>query len=88
LAIRANPVKKINGDIYLMRLQQMLDGWRHADPPTQKKTSCLIRCPRYLVNKTGHKATTALDQAIADLTTIEFYYLLHVWGIYCQKKQK
>ncbi len=36
LAIGANPIKTKNGDKYLMRLQQMLDGWRHADPPTQK----------------------------------------------------
>ena len=66
----------------------MLDGWRHADPPTQKKLPVESDVPKYLVNKAGHKAATALDQAIADLTTIAFYYLLCVGGIYIQKKQK
>ncbi len=50
LAIRANPVKTKNGDKYLMRLQQTLDGWRHADPPTQKKLPVESDVPEYLVN--------------------------------------
>ncbi len=70
-----------------MKLQQMLDGWRHADPPTQKKLSVESDVPEYLVNEAGHKAATVIDQAIADLTTIAFYYLLCI-GDYCQKKQK
>ncbi len=37
LGIGTNPVKTKSGDKYLMRLQKMLDGWRHEDPPTQKK---------------------------------------------------
>ena len=28
------------------------------------------------MNEAGHKAATVLNQAIADLTTIAFYYLL------------
>jgi hypothetical protein len=59
-----------------MRLQQRLDGWRHADPPTQKKLPIESDVPEYLVNEAGHKAATVLNQAIADLTTIAFYYLL------------
>ncbi len=55
-----------------MRLQQMLDGWRHADPPTQKKPPIESDVPEYPGNKAGHKAVTALNQAIA----------------YCQKKHK
>jgi hypothetical protein len=72
LAIGANPVKTKNGDKYLMRLQQMLDGWRHEDPTTQKKIPIASDVPEYLVNKAGHKAATALDQAIMDLMTIAF----------------
>ncbi len=56
----------------------MLDGWRHADPPTQKKLPVESDVPEYLVNEAGHKAATALDQAIAELTTLAFYYLLRV----------
>jgi hypothetical protein len=70
-----------------MRLQQTLDGWRHEDPPTQKKLPVESDVPEYLVNKTGHKAATALDQAIADLMTTAFYYLLHV-GEYTVKRNR
>ncbi len=70
-----------------MRLQQTLDGWRHADTPTQKKLPIESDVPEYLVNKAGHKAGTALDQAIADLTTMAFYYLLCV-GEYTVKRNR
>jgi hypothetical protein len=87
LAIGANPVKTKNGDKYLMRLQQTLDGWRHAHPPTEKKLPVESDVPEYLVNKAGHKAPTALGQAIDDLTTIVFYYLLRV-GEYTVKRNR
>ncbi len=58
LAIGANPVKTKNGDKYLMRLQQMLDGWRHADPPTQKKLPVESGVSEYLVNEAGHKKSS------------------------------
>ena len=87
LAIGANPVKTKNGDKYLMRLQQMLDGWRHADPPTQKKLPVESDVSEYLVNKAGHKAATALNQAIADLRIIAFYYFLRV-GEYTVKRNR
>ena len=87
LAIGTNPVKTKNGDKYLMRLQQTLDGWRHADPPTQKKLPVESDVSEYLVNKAGHKAATALNQAIADLRIIAFYYFLRV-GEYTVKRNR
>jgi hypothetical protein len=62
-----------------------LDGWRHKDPPTSKKLLVKFDIPEYLVNESGHCLATALDQAVADLTTIAFYYLLHV-GEYTVKQ--
>jgi hypothetical protein len=41
--------------------------------------------PEYLVNESGHRLATALDQAVADLTTIAFYYLLRI-GEYTVKQ--
>ncbi len=87
LAIGTNPVKTKNGDKYLMKLQQMLDGWRHEDPPTQKELPVESDVPEYLVNKAGHKAATALDLAIADLMTVAFYYLLCI-GEYTVKRNR
>ncbi len=66
---------------------QTLDGWRHEDPPTQKKLPIESDVPEYLLNESGHKAATALDQAIADLTTIAFHYLLHI-GEYTVKRNR
>jgi hypothetical protein len=34
--------------------------------------------PKFLVNKSGHCLATTLDHAVADLTTIAFYYLLQI----------
>ncbi len=39
------------------------------------------------MNEAGHKSATALDQAISDLTTIGFYYLLHI-GEYTVKRNR
>jgi hypothetical protein len=64
-----------------------LDGWHHEDPPTSKKLPVKSDVPEYLVNESGHRLATALDQAVVDLTTIAFYYLLCV-GEYTVKRNK
>jgi hypothetical protein len=76
LASGINPVKTLGSNNFLTRLQQTLDGWRHEDPPTSKKLPVKSDVPKFLVNKSGHRLATALDHAVADLTTIAFYYLL------------
>jgi len=78
LACGTNPVKTLGSKKFLTRLQQTLDGWRHKDPPISKKLPVESDVPEYLVNESGHRLATALDQAVADLTTIAFYYLLRV----------
>jgi hypothetical protein len=78
LACGTNPVKTLGRKKILTRLQQTLDGWRHKDPPTSKKLPVKSDILEYLVNESGHRLATALNQAVADLTTIAFYYLLRV----------
>jgi hypothetical protein len=78
LASGTNPVKMLGSDKFLTRLQQTLDGWRHEDPLTLKKLPVASDVPKFLVNKSGHRLATALDHAVADLTTIVFYYLLQI----------
>jgi hypothetical protein len=78
LASGTNPVKTLGSNKFLTRLQQTLDGWRRKDPPTTKKLPVKSDVPKFLVNKSGHRLATALDHAVADLTTIAFYYLLRI----------
>jgi hypothetical protein len=78
LASGTNPVKTLGSDNFLTRLQQTLDGWCHKDPPTSKKLPVESDVPEFLVNESGHRLATALDHAVADLTTIAFYYLLQI----------
>ncbi len=78
LACRTNPVKMLGSNKFLTRLQQTLNRWRHKDPPTSKKLPVKSEVPKFLVNKSRHCLATALDHAVADLTTIAFYYLLRI----------
>ncbi len=87
LAWGTNRVKTLGSKKFLTWLQQTLDGWRHEDPPTSKKLPVESDLPEYLVNKNRHRLATALNQAVADLTTIAFYYLLRV-GEYTVKQNK
>jgi hypothetical protein len=78
LACRTNPVKTLGSKKILTRLQQMLNGWHHEDPPTSKKLPVESDVPKFLVNESGHHLATTLDYTVADLTTIAFYYLLQI----------
>jgi hypothetical protein len=70
LACGTNPVKTLGSKKFLTWLQQTLDGWRQEDPPTSKKLPVKSDVPEYLVNKSGHRLATALNQVVADLTSI------------------
>ncbi len=71
-------MKTLGSKKILTWLQQTLDGWRHEDKQTSKKLPVESDVPEYLVNKSGHRLATALDQAVANLITIAFYYLLRI----------
>ena len=68
----------MGSDKLLPRLQQMLDGFRKADPPTTKQLPVEVDVPEYLVDLGQDPEARELDQAIGDLVMIAFYYLLWI----------
>jgi hypothetical protein len=52
----------------LPRLQQMLDGFRKADPATTKQLPVEADVPEYLVKLGQDVEARELDRAIGDLT--------------------
>ena len=84
MATNTNPTKIVGSDKLLPRLQQMLDGFRKADPPTTKQLPVEADVPEYLVKLGRDPEARELDRAIGDLTMIAFYYLLRI-GEYTTK---
>jgi len=84
LATNTNPTKIVGSDKLLPRLQQMLDGFRKADPPTTKQLPVEADVPEFLVTLGREPEARELDRAIGDLTMIAFYYLLRI-GEYTTK---
>jgi hypothetical protein len=78
LACDKNPIKVVGSKCLLPRLKIMLDGYRKVDPPTKKKMPVQADVPELLVKTAYTLGKTNKEQAIADLTMIAFYYLLHV----------
>jgi hypothetical protein len=77
LAIEVNPVKLAGSDKMVPRLAQTLDGWRQDDGPVMKKLPVEADVPEHFV-KLGLIDGPPFIQAVADLTTFAFYYLLRV----------
>jgi hypothetical protein len=84
LSTNTNPTKIIGSEKLLPRLQQMLDGFHKADPPTTKQLPVEADVPEYLVKLGQDPEARELDCAIGDLTMIAFYYLLRI-GEYTTK---
>ncbi len=84
LAANTNPTKIVGSDKLLPRLQQMLDGFRKANPPTTKQLPVEADVPEFLVKLGLESDAHELDLAIGDLTMIAFYYLLCI-GKYTTK---
>jgi len=59
-------------------LQEMLDSYRNADPPTEKKLPIEADVPELLFDMGYGPNRTVLGQTVGDLTLIAFYYLLRV----------
>ena len=74
LATNTNPTKIVGSDKLLPRLQQMLDGFRKADPPTTKQLPVEADVPEFLVQLGLFPEAHELDRALGDLTMIAFYY--------------
>jgi hypothetical protein len=86
LAIEVNPVKLAGSERMVPRLAQTLDGWRKEDGPVMKKLPVEADVPELLV-KLSLIDGSPFVQAVADLATIAFYYLLRI-GEYTVKGQR
>jgi hypothetical protein len=84
LAANTNPTKIVGSDKLLPCLQQMLNGFRKADPPTTKQLPVEADMPEFLVKLGLESEARELDWAIGDLTMVAFYYLLCI-GKYTTK---
>jgi hypothetical protein len=84
LATNTNPTKIVGPDKLLPRLQQMLDGFRKADPPTTKQLPVEADVLEFLVQLGLSPEAHELDRAIGNLMMIAFYYLLCI-GKYITK---
>jgi hypothetical protein len=82
-----NPTKIVGSEKFLPCLQELLDGYRLEDPPTEKKLPVEADVPELLFNLGYGTNGTTLGQAIRDLSLIAFYYLLSV-GEYTIKSSR
>ena len=85
MVYRDNPLKDLFTGKFVPGIQQTIDGWRKADPPTQKKLPVEVDIPELLVDEARKPEASEKDQAVADWTLIAFYYLLRI-GEYAVKK--
>ena len=78
LATNTYPTKVVGSNKLLSCLQQMLDGFCKADPPTTKQLPVEADVPEFLVKLGLESEARELNQAIGDLTMIAFYYLIPI----------
>jgi hypothetical protein len=78
LDTNTNPTKIMGSEKFLPCLQELLDGYRLEDPPTEKKLPVEADVPELLFDMGYGPNGTTLGQAVGDLTIIAFYYLLRV----------
>jgi hypothetical protein len=78
LDTNTNPTKIMGSEKFLPCLQELLDGYRLEDPPTEKKLPVEADVPELLFDMGYGPRGTTLGQAVADLSLIAFYYLLQV----------
>ena len=84
---RGNPLKPHGSKDYHLAVKVMLDEWKKEDPPTMKKLPIKVDIPEYLVGRAMEPEAGKGRNAIADLTLIAFYYLLHIGEYTCRTKR-
>ena len=84
LDTNTNPTKLTGTDKFIPALQEILDSYRNADPPTEKKLPVEADVPELLFDMGYGSNGTVLGKTVGDLTLIAFYYLLRV-GEYTTK---
>ena len=73
-----NPTKLVGSEQFAICIQELLDGYRIADPPTEKKLPIEADVPELLFEMGYGPSGTTLGKAVGDLTLIAFYYLLRM----------
>jgi len=68
VATNTNPTKIVGSDKLLPHLQQMLDGFRKADPPTTKQLPVEADVPEFLVQLGLSPEARELNHALGDPT--------------------
>jgi hypothetical protein len=71
-----NPSKITGSNKFLPCLQELLDGYRLKDPPTEKKLPVEADMSELLFDMGYGPRGTTLGQAVGNLTLIAFYYLI------------
>ena len=69
-----NPIKLTGSEQFIICIQELLDGYRIADPPTEKKLPIEADVPELLFELGYGPSGTTLGKAVGDLTLIAFYY--------------
>ena len=72
---------------YLPTLQQTLDGYRKADPPTHKMLPVEADVPEYLARIGSVSGASKLQKAVGNHALIAYYYLLRI-GEYTVKSAR
>jgi hypothetical protein len=80
-----NPTYRCEGK-YWLQLERLIEGYRRHDPPAQHKVAVPVSLVEYLTDL-GTDSSSPKVQAICDMSTIAFYYLLRV-GEYTAHRRK
>ena len=73
-----NPTKLMGSEQFIMCIRELLDGYRIADPLTEKKLPIEADAPELLFELGYGPGGTTLGKVVGVLTLIAFYYLLCV----------
>jgi len=80
-----NPTYRSEGK-YWLQLERLIEAYRRQDPPAQHKLAVPVSLVTYLYHLGTH-STSDKVQAICDMSSIAFYYLLRV-GEYTSHRKK
>ena len=85
MALGKNSTKEGHTNKLTPRLQQIMDAFQKADPPTVKKLPVEVDVPKTLAKKALAKGATELEATVGDWAVIAWYFLLRV-GEYITKR--
>ena len=81
-----NPLKQVGSDHFIPPIKNMLAGFKHEDPATQKKLPVEIDVVELCCEWGILGCATAKDRRTGDLILIAFYFLLRVGEYTCSRR--